>query len=406
LGIDKKIYFDHNATTPVAEEVFQAMVPYLKVEWGNPSSIHWAGRGPKKALEDAREKVCEFLNCSPVELIFTATGSESDNLAIKGTAYSKKNKGNHIITTKVEHPAVLSTVKYLEREGFTATYLDVDSDGLLDLDELRQAITEKTILITAMYANNETGVIFPIKEIAEIAKERKITFHTDAVQAAGKLSMDVKELGCDLLTISGHKIYGPKGIGALYIKKGARVVPLIHGGHHERNRRGGTENVAGIVGLAKACEIAMRDFKENHEHLRELRDRLEAGLMEKIPAVRLNGDKDKRLPNTANLSFEFIEGESLLLNLDMFGVAASSGSACTSGSLEASHVLVAMGLKPEQYHGSIRFSLGRSNTKEDVDFVIEKMPAIVEKIRSMSPLWDAKAGKGIELDFSANSCSN
>ena len=400
----KQIYFDHNATTPVDAEVFEAMAPYLKELWGNPSSIHWAGRGPKKALEDAREMIAGLLNCSPVEVVFTSSGSESDNLAIKGSAFSKKSKGNHIITTAVEHPGVLSTCKYLEREGLDVTYLGVDSDGMIDLTELEAAITDKTILITVMQANNETGVIFPVEEIAKIARGRKVAFHTDAVQAAGKLLIDVKAMGCDMLSISGHKLYGPKGIGALYLKRGARVVPIIHGGHHERNRRGGTENVAGIVGLAKAFEIAVRDMDKESKHLRALRDRLEKGLTEKIPHVKINGHREKRIPNTANVSFEFVEGESLLLNLDMLGVAASSGSACTSGSLEASHVLVAMGLTPELYHGSIRFSLGRSNTQEDIDLIIEKMPSIVERMRSMSPLWDSVKETGAEITFSEKSC--
>ena len=375
------------------------MLPYLKDEWGNPSSIHWAGRGPRKAIDDAREKVCAFLNCAPVELIFTSSGSESDNLAIKGTAFAKKAKGNHIITTKVEHPAVLNTCKYLEREGFEVTYLDVDSYGLISLDELKNAITAKTILITIMYVNNETGVIMPVEEIGKIAEEAGVTFHTDAVQAAGKLKIDVKNLRCDLLSISGHKLYGPKGVGALYVKRGARITPLIHGGHHERNRRGGTENVPGIVGLGKACDIATRDMDKENAHLLNLRARIEKGLMERITHVRLNGHPEKRVANTANISFEFIEGESLLLNLDMLGVAASSGSACTSGSLEPSHVLTSMGLKPEQSHGSVRFSMGRTSTIEDVDLIIEKMPAIVARLRSMSPLWSDIEKKGVELEL-------
>ncbi len=400
----KQIYFDHNATTPVAPEVFEAMLPYLKDEWGNPSSIHWAGRAPKKAMEEARDMICEFLNCSPVELIFTGNGTESDNLAIKGTALSKKKKGNHIITTRVEHPAVLNTCKYLEKEGFEVTYLGVDKEGIIDIEELKAAITDKTILITVMYANNETGVLMPIKEIGEIAKEKRITFHTDAIQAAGKIPLDTKELNCDLISISAHKFYGPKGVGALYVKRGARVVPLLHGGHHERNRRGGTENVAGIVGFAKAAELAIRDMEAEGKRLALLRSRLEEGLLERTPHTLLNGHKTNRIPNTTNISFEFIEGESLLLNLDMLGVAASSGSACTSGSLEASHVLIAMGLVPEQYHGSVRFSLGKLSTEEDVDYIIEKLPPIVERTRSMSPLWDAEKGTGAEIEFSAKSC--
>lgn len=382
-----RIYFDHNATTPVLDEVFEAMVPFLKDQWGNPSSIHWAGRGTRKSVEDARERVCSLLNCAPLELIFTSSGTEGDNHAIKGLAYAQKNKGNHIITTKVEHPAVLSTCKHLQKEGFEVTYLDVDKDGLIDLDELQKAITPKTILISIMFANNETGVLFPIKEIGKIAKEKGVAFHTDAVQAAGKIKIDVADLNVDLLTISGHKLYGPKGVGALYIKRGTRLVPIIHGGHQERNRRGGTENVPGIVAMGKAAEIAMRDMDKETEHLQALKERLEKGMIERIPHIKVNGHPDKRLPNTSNISFEFVEGESLLLNLDMKGIAASSGSACTSGSLEPSHVLVSMGLTHELSHGSVRFSLGKSNTVEEIDYLLEIMPPIVERMRSMSPLY-------------------
>lgn len=384
-----RIYFDHNATTPVPEEVFEAMVPFLKEQWGNPSSIHWAGRGTRKAVEDAREKVCALLNCTNTELIFTSSGTEGDNHALKGLAYAKKDKGNHIITTSVEHPAVLNTCKHLQKEGFEVTYLGVDNDGLISLDELKAAITPKTILISVMFANNETGVLFPMREIGAIAKEKGIAFHTDAVQAAGKAKIDVKDINCDLLTISGHKLYGPKGIGALFVKRGVRLVPLIHGGHHERNRRGGTENVAGIVGMGKAAEIALRDMDKEIEHLKALRDRLEKGMAERVQHIKVNGHADKRLPNTANISFEFVEGESLLLNLDMKGIAASSGSACTSGSLEPSHVLIAMGLTHELSHGSVRFSLGKSNTAEEIDFLLGTMPPIVERMRAMSPLYAA-----------------
>lgn len=395
----KKIYFDHNATTPVSEEIFEAMLPYLKDEWGNPSSIHWAGRAPKKAIDEARDRVSALLNCTPPEVIFIGSGSEGNNLAIKGTVFSRKAKGNHIITTKVEHPSVMNTLKYLEREGFEVTWLDVDSDGMLDLEQLKKSITPKTVLITIMFANNETGVIFPMEEIGRIAKEHKITFHTDAVQAAGKVPINVKDINCDLLTISGHKLYGPKGVGALFVRRGVRVVPIIHGGHHERRRRGGTENVAGIVGLGKACEVAVRDMEEVSARLEKLRDRLENGLLETVSHTVRNGHPEKRLPNTANISFEFVEGESLLLNLDMLGIAASSGSACTSGSLEPSHVLISMGLSLELSHGSVRFSLGRSNTDEEVDYLLEKMPPIVERMRSMSPLWSAEEGKGADITF-------
>jgi len=403
--LSKQIYFDHNATTPVDGEVFQAMKPFLTEQWGNPSSIHWAGRGPHKAIDEAREQICEFMGCSSVELVITSSGSESDNLAIKGVAYAKKKKGNHIITTKVEHPAVLNPCKFLEREGFNVTYLGVDKDGMLDLDELRAAITPETTLITIMFANNETGVVFPIKEIGAIAREHKITFHTDAVQSAGKIPINVKDLNVDLLSISGHKLYGPKGVAALFVRRGVRIVPLIHGGHHERNRRGGTENVAGIVGLAKACEVAMRDMAEESARVAKLRDRLEKGLLEAIPVLRINGKRDSRIPNTANVAFDFVEGESLLLSMDMLGIAAASGSACTSGSLESSHVLNAMGVKAELTHGSIRFSLGRSNTEEEVDYLIKEMPPIVERIRGMSPLWDSKEQKGIDLDFDEKVCT-
>ena len=382
-----RIYFDHNATTPVLDEVFDAMLPFLKDQWGNPSSIHWAGRGTRKAVEDARESVSALLNCTPIELIFTSSGTEGDNHAIKGLAYAQKNKGNHIITTKVEHPAVLSTCKHLQKEGFEVTDLDVDKDGLISLDALKAAITPKTILISVMYANNETGVLFPIKEIGQIAKEKGVAFHTDAVQAAGKIKIDVADLNVDIMTISGHKLYAPKGVGALFIKRGTRLVPLIHGGHQERNRRGGTENVAGIVAMGKASEIAIRDMEKETEHLKTLKERLEKGMTERVPHIKINGHPDKRLPNTANISFEFVEGESLLLNLDMKGIAASSGSACTSGSLEPSHVLVSMGLTHELSHGSVRFSLGKSNTVQEIDYLLEIMPPIVERMRSMSPLY-------------------
>ncbi len=385
--MNKKIYVDHNATTPLDPRVLDEMLPFLRDDWGNPSSVHWAARGPKAALDQAREQVAALLNAAPLEIVFNSTGTEGDNHAIKGTALARKKKGNHIITTVVEHPAVMNTCKYLEKEGFEVTYLKVDSLGMLDLDELRAAIRPETILITIMYANNETGVIFPIPEIGEIAREKGITFHTDAVQAVGKIPIDVKTLKVDLLTLSGHKLYGPKGTGALFVRRGVRLVPLLHGGHQERNRRGGTENVAGLVGLGKACDIARETMDESVARMKALRDRLEKGLMEKIPDIKINGDPEKRLPNTANISFEYVEGESLLLNLDMRGVAASSGSACTSGSLEPSHVLLAMSLSHEMSHGSVRFSLGRHNTEEEIDYIVEIMPPIVERMRSMSPLY-------------------
>ncbi len=382
-----KIYIDHNATTPLDPKVLEEMLPYLQDDWGNPSSVHWAARGPKAGLDRARERVAALLNAAPLEIVFNSTGTEGDNHAIKGAAFARKNKGNHIITTVVEHPAVLNTCKYLEKEGFTVTYLKVDPMGMLDLEELKAAIRPETILITIMYANNETGVIFPIPEIGDIAKERGIIFHTDAVQAVGKIPIDVKTLNVDLLTLSGHKLYGPKGTGALYVRRGVRLVPLLHGGHQERSRRGGTENVAGLVALGKACELAGENLAENMARKKALRDRLEKGIMANVPDAKINGDIEKRLPNTTNISFEYVEGESLLLHLDMRGVAASSGSACTSGSLEASHVLLAMSLSHEMSHGSVRFSLGRHNTEAEIDYIIEIMPPIVERMRSMSPLY-------------------
>ncbi|MBI5893080.1 MAG: cysteine desulfurase NifS [Deltaproteobacteria bacterium] len=402
----KKIYLDHNATTPIHPDVYAAMLPFLKEDFGNPSSVHWAARNPRKAVDEAREQVAHLFNCDASEIIFTSCGSEGDNLAIKGIVESKKDKGNHIITTKVEHPAVLNTCKYLAKTGFDVTFLDVDSYGMIDIEELKKAITAKTILISIMYANNETGVVFPIEEIGRLAKERNIIFNTDAVQAAGKIPIDVKKLNVDIAVISGHKLYAPKGVGAAYVKRGVRLIPLIHGGHQERNRRGGTENVAGIAALGKACEIAMQDMKEESEKLTILRDRLQKGLAEKIPYTKLNGHPEKRLPNTLNMSFEFVEGESILLNLDMKGIAASSGSACTSGSLEPSHVLVAMGITHEVSHGSVRFSMGRDNTVEDIDYVIEVLPAMVERMRSMSPLYEAKTGKAANVSFSSSDCSH
>jgi len=390
---------DHNATTPVLPEVLDAMLPYLREEWGNPSSIHWAGRKPRKGIDEAREQVAKTINADPSEIIFVSNGSEGNNFAIKGILEAKRGKGNHIITTKVEHPSILGTCKHLARSGFDVTYLDVDSDGLLDLDHLREAIKSETVLITIMFANNETGVIFPVEEIGKIAREHRITFHTDAVQAVGKVPVDVEADNIDVLTLSGHKLYGPKGIGAVYVKRGVRIQPLIHGGHQERNRRAGTEDVASIVALGKACEIAMRDMENETAHLLNLRSRLEKGVLEKVSHTRINGHRDKRLPNTANIAFDFVEGESILLNLDMKGVAASSGSACTSGTLEPSHVLVAMGVSLEDSHGSVRFTLGRANTEEEVDYVIASLPALVERLRSMSPLYSPETGQRAEIEF-------
>jgi len=378
---------DHNATTPLHPEALDAMLPFLKDNFGNPSSIHWAGRGVKKYIDEAREKVASLLNADPSEIVFTGGGSEGDNLAIKGVANVLKKKSNHIITTQVEHPAVLTTCQYMEKRGCKVTYLPVDHDGVIDLDDLRDSITKKTVLISIMYANNETGTLFPVKEAGEIAADNGIIFHTDAVQAVGKIPIDTKDMKVNLLSLSGHKLYGPKGIGCLYVKKGTPLVPLIHGGHQEGGRRAGTENIPGIVGLGKACEIVNRDMESQSKHITKLRDRLYKGIIDKLDHVKLNGHTINRIPNTLNLSFEFIEGESLLLNLDLEGIAVSSGSACTSGSLKPSHVLTAMDITPEIAQGSLRFSLGLGNTEEDVEYVLGVLPEIVNRLRSMSPLY-------------------
>ncbi|MDY7030576.1 MAG: cysteine desulfurase NifS [Thermodesulfobacteriota bacterium] len=389
----ERIYMDYNATTPLHPEVLEAILPFLKGKFGNPSSIHWAGREIKGRIEEAREKVAALLNGDPSEIVFTSGGSESDNLAIKGVAFALKEKGTHIITTQVEHPAVLNTCQYMESAGYIVTYLSVDRQGMIDLDELRDAITEKTILISMMYANNETGVLFPIREIGEIAAERGIILHTDAVQAVGKIPMDVEDLNVDLLSLSGHKLHGPKGVGCLYLKKGTRLTSLIHGGHHEEGRRAGTENTPGIVGLGKACEIVVRDMAAQSSHIAGLRDRLYTGITERLDYVILNGDPINTLPNTLNLGFEFVEGESLLISLDLEGIAVSTGSACSSGSLKPSHVLRAMKIPPELAQGSIRFSLGPENIEKEVEYVLDVLPEIVSRLRSISPLYSGRLGE-------------
>jgi cysteine desulfurase len=381
----KVVYVDNNATTKVADEVFEAMKPFLTEEYGNPSSMHTFGGKIAKYIEEARERVAELLGAEdPKEIIFTSCGTESDNTAIMSTlrAYPEKR---HIITTKVEHSAVLNVCKYLESIGYRVTYLGVDSQGLLDLNELKSAIDKDTALITVMYANNETGVIFPIEEIAEIARQRGIVFHTDAVQAVGKIPIKLTSLPVDLLSLSGHKLHAPKGVGALYIRKGTRFSPFMIGGHQEHGRRGGTENVAGIVGLGVACQLAKKFIEEENTRVRSLRDKLEKAILEKIPNTRINGHPQLRLPNTTNIGFEFVEGEAILLMLDEFGIAASSGSACTSGSLTPSHVLRAMGVPFTFVQGSIRFSLSRYNTEEDIDYIIDKLPPIISRLREISP---------------------
>lgn len=382
------IYLDNNATTKTDEEVVKAMMPYLLENYGNPSSIYKMGRENRKAVEDSREKVAQILNCEPNEIYFTSGGSESDNTAIRGIAYRHKNKGNHIITSKIEHPAVLETCKQLEKEGFEVTYIGVNEKGIVDLEELKKSIKPTTILISVMFANNEIGTLQPIQEIGKIAKEHNIIFHTDAVQAVGNIPIDIKKLNIDSLSLSAHKFYGPKGIGVLYVRKGIQFNKFINGGHQERNKRAGTENVAGIVGLAKAMELAYRDLEEHNRKIKELRNYYVNQVKEKIPYIKINGDMEKRLPGNSNISFRFIEGEGLLLNLDLKGICASSGSACTSGSLDPSHVLLAIGLPHQIAHGSLRISIGKYNTKEEIDYVVESLVEIVGRLREMSPLYE------------------
>ncbi len=382
------IYFDHAATTQVKPEVLQAMLPFFTQSYGNPSSIYQFAQTNKRALEESRETIATILGAQPNEIFFTSGGTESDNWAIKGIAESLKDKGNHIITTKIEHHAVLNPCHYLEKHGYEVTYLDVDKNGLVSPEQVEKAIKKGTILISIMFANNEIGTIMPITEIGKIAKEHGVVFHTDAVQAVGQIPIDINKLHIDLLSLSGHKFYGPKGIGVLFIRRGIKLPPLLHGGAQERGRRAGTENVPGIVGLAKAMELAYQDLETKNIKIQALRDRLIEGVYDTIPYAQLNGDRKQRLPNNVNFSFDFVEGESLLLLLDMEGIFASSGSACASGSLDPSHVLLALGLSHEKAHGSIRFTLGEDNTMEDVEMLLTKLPAIVQKMREMSPLYE------------------
>lgn len=390
--MNKRVYLDYSATTPVKKEVLDEMYPYFNEKFGNASSIYSFGREAKKEMNVSREQIAKLIGAQKEEIYFTAGGSEADNWAIKGIAYANKNKGNHIITTKIEHHAVLHTCEYLEKDGFEVTYLDVDEYGMIKLEDLKNAITDKTILITIMFANNEIGTIQPIKEIGQIAKEKNIYFHTDAVQAIGNVEIDVDELNIDLLSMSAHKIYGPKGIGVLYIRKRVKIHPIVHGGAQERKKRAGTENVAGIVGFGKAAQLAMDHMDEHVKRLQKLRDKLKKGIMDNIEYVKLNGHPEKRLPGNLNISFEFIEGEALLLSLDMMGVAGSSGSACTSGSLDPSHVLMAIGLPHEIAHGSLRLTIGDFTTEEDVDYVIEAVDKVVDRLRQMSPLYEKVKG--------------
>ncbi len=387
------IYLDHAATTYVKPEVFEAMKPYFSEHFGNASSIYSIGRDSKKAVEEAREKVAKALGAEAREIFFTGSGSEADNWAIKGIAAANKKKGNHIITSSIEHPAVLNTCKYLEGEGFEVTYLPVDSDGVISLEDLRKAIKDTTILISIMFANNEIGTIQPIKEIGAIAREKGIPFHTDAVQAVGNIAVDVNDMNIDLLSLSSHKFYGPKGVGALYVRKGVKISSFIHGGAQERGKRASTENLPGIIGFGKAIELAVENMESYNKKLLELREKTIEGLMAKVPYIKLNGHRTNRLPGNVNISFQFIEGESLLLMLDMMGVCGSSGSACSSGSLDPSHVLMAIGLSHEIAHGSLRLTFGDENTQEDVDYILEEVPKVVSRLRDMSPLYEAIKNK-------------
>ncbi|MEG1312465.1 MAG: cysteine desulfurase NifS [Romboutsia sp.] len=386
----RRLYMDYSATTPVKKEVLDEMMPYLTDYFGNASSFHTFGREAKNALDKARTQVANLINAKPNEIYFTAGGTESDNWSIEGVAHAHRAKGNHIITSKIEHHAVLHTCEYLEKyHGFEVTYIDVDSEGKINLDQLEKSIKDTTILISIMFANNEIGTIQPIKEIGEIAKAHKVLFHTDAVQAAGNISIDVKELNIDLMSMSSHKIYGPKGIGALYIKAGTKLHTFVHGGAQERRRRAGTENIPSIVGYGKACEIAKVNIENHINNLTTLRSKLIDGILSNIPYTTVNGSIEERLPGNVNFGFEFIEGEGILLMLDMLGIAASSGSACTSGSLDPSHVLMAIGLPHEKAHGSLRLTIGDFTTEDDIDYIIESLPPVIERLRSMSPLYDA-----------------
>jgi cysteine desulfurase len=383
----KEIYLDNAATTPVDPVVLQAMLPCFTEIYGNPSSLHAFGQKAKHAIEDARHSVAAFIGAEPAEIIFTSSGTESDNFAIKGVACARRDNGNHIITSKIEHHAVLETCHFLEKQGFEITRIPVDKHGLVDPADVKKAITEKTILISIMHANNEIGTIQPIAEIGEIARERGVYFHTDAVQTFGHLPIAVKDLNVDILSASGHKFYGPKGVGILYVRKGTRIHPFIHGGNQENGRRASTHNVPGIVGFGKAVDLAKEEMGQEKERLTSLRDKLINGILKTIEFTRLNGHPAHRLPNNINVSISYVEGESMLLNLDMEGIACSIGSACTSSSLEPSHVMMAIGFPPELAHGSLRFSLGKQTSEDDISHVLTILPGIVAKLRTMSPLY-------------------
>lgn len=380
----RRIYMDHAATTPVRNEVLKAMQPYLSKKFGNPSSLHFSGQEAKHALEESRAKVAGIINTKPSEIIFTSGGTEANNLALIGTAFANRSKGKHLITTKIEHHAILDVCKWLEKQGFDITYLPVDKQGMIDTTKVEDAIRSETILVSIMHANNEIGTIQDIAEIGKICREKGVYFHTDAVQAVGKIPIDVNKMNIDMLSMSSHKLYGPKGVGALFVKSGVKIESVIHGGGQEFGLRSGTENIPGIVGFAKAAELAKKEMRQESKRLITLRDRLIKGLL-KIENSWLNGHPTKRLPNNVHLCFKFIEGEALVLSLSDLGIAASTGSACSSKSLEPSHVLLALGLKHEEAHGSLRLTLGRYNSKEDVDYVVKGLPGIVNKLRKISP---------------------
>ena len=382
-----KIYLDHAATTAVDKEAIKAMLPYFDNKFGNASSLHQFGQEAKEALEQSRETVAKLINADPREIIFTSGGTESDNWAIKKIAFTNEDKGNHIITSRIEHHAVLESCEFLGKNGFKVTYLPVDRYGRVNPEDVKKAITKSTVLVTIMHANNEIGTIEPIEEIGKICKEKGVYFHTDAVQTVGKVPIDVKKMNVDLLSCSSHKLYGPKGVGFLYVKKGTKIAPMIHGGGHEFCLRSGTENIAGIAGFAKACELAQKNMEKWNSHEKKLRDKLVKGVLESIPESWLNGHPEKRLEGNANFCFKCIEGESLILHLDDKGVAASTGSACSTKELKPSHVLTAIGLSPVDAHGSLRLTLGKDSTEKEIDYVLEVLPGIVADLRKISPLW-------------------
>jgi len=387
------IYVDNNATTQVAPEVLEEMLPYYNEFYGNPSSMHSFGGSVGQKLKEARANVAALIGAAPEEIVFTSCGTESDSTAIRAAILSEPNK-RHIITTRVEHPAIKNLFEFLGKNGYRTTFVPVDRRGNLDLDYLYKSLSDDTAIVSIMWANNESGVIFPIEEISQEVRERGIVFHTDAVQVAGKIPIDLKNVSVDMLALSGHKFHGPKGIGVLYVRKGTKFSPFLIGGHQESGRRGGTENVASIIGLGKACELAADQLQEKNTRVKQLRDKLESELIKRVPQTIINGDTENRLPNTTSIAFEYVEGESILLMMDEFGICASSGSACTSGSLEPSHVLRAMGVPFTAAHGSVRFSLSVYNTQEEIDFIIAKLPPIIERLRELSPFWQEQKPDG------------